>query len=225
MSLAIRTTSLPSGYCGVRSMRRHATIPTCAGVWVWVYVCVCVCVYASVQCKLLSQDWYSFQVNTVLLNEGGFYLGWCHHNEYNCRVVYNRAFQAANSCWLPVIAAQRRQEWLKMTTGNLLLLVVLAASLGLCSCDCDGFDTDTERSQRCALIYDVLEEALVSNRVNLYRLQDAFFSSTHRNPAWLRVKYVIQNSTESVMLIWSSSTANVLFLELLQPGLLTFFFY
>ena len=112
-----------------------------------------------------------------------------------------------------------------MTTGNLLLLVVLAASLGLCSCDCDGFDTDTERSQRCALIYDVLEEALVSNRVNLYRLQDAFFSSTHRNPAWLRVKYVIQNSTESVMLIWSSSTANVLFLELLQPGLLTFFFY
>jgi len=112
-----------------------------------------------------------------------------------------------------------------MTTGNLLLLAVLAAMLGPCCCDCDGFDTTTERSQRCALIYDVLEEALVSNGVNLYRLQEAFFSSTHQNPAWMRVKYVIQNSSEGVILIWSSSIANVVLLELLQPGLLTFFFY
>jgi len=63
---------------------------------------------------------------------------------------------------------------MQLTTGNLLLLVVLAAVLRLCSCDCDGFDTDTERSQTCALIYDALEEALVSNRVNLYRLREAF---------------------------------------------------
>lgn len=108
-----------------------------------------------------------------------------------------------------------------MTTGNLLLLAVLAATLGSCCCDCDGFDTDTERSQRCASIYDALEEALVSNRVNLYRLREAFFSSTHRNPAWLTVKYVLPNDNQNVILIWSSSTANVLLLELLQPGLLT----
>jgi len=111
-----------------------------------------------------------------------------------------------------------------MTTGNLLLLAVLAALLGLCSCDCDGFDTDTERSQRCALIYDVLEEALVSNRVNLYRLREAFFPSTHRNPAWLTVKYTLQNAKTDVTLTWSSSNANILLLELLQPGLFTAFF-
>ena len=111
-----------------------------------------------------------------------------------------------------------------MTTGNLLLLVVLAASLGLCSCDCDGLDTDTERSQRCALIYDELEEALVSNRVNLYRLREAFFPSTHQNPAWLTVEYTLQNAKAYVTLTWSYSTANVLLLELLQPGLLTAFF-
>lgn len=114
---------------------------------------------------------------------------------------------------------------MQVTTGNLLLLVVLAALLGLCSCDCDGFDTDTERLQRCALIYDVLEEALVSNRVNLYRLREAFFPSTHRNPAWLTVEYILQNDNQSVTLTWSSSTANVLLLELFQPGLFTFFFH
>jgi len=110
---------------------------------------------------------------------------------------------------------------MQVTTGNLLLLVVLVALLGLCSCDCDGFDTDTERSQRCALIYDALEEALVSNRVNLYRLREAFFPSTNQNPAWLTVKYTLQNATTDVTLIWSYSTANILSLELLQPGLLT----
>jgi len=113
---------------------------------------------------------------------------------------------------------------MQVTTGNLLLLVVLAALLGLCCCDCDGFDTDTERSQRCVLIYDVLEEALVSNSVNLYRLREAFLSSTHRNPAWLTVKYMLPNDNQNVTLIWSSSTANVLLLELLQPGVLTAFF-
>ena len=111
-----------------------------------------------------------------------------------------------------------------MTTGNLLLLVMFVALLGLCCCDCDGFDTDTERSQKCALIYDVLEEALVSNRVNLYMLREAFFPSIHRNPAWLTVEYTLQNATTDVTLIWSSSTANILSLELLQPGLLTAFF-
>ena len=132
-------------------------------------------------------------------------------------------FQAASSCWLLVIVHSKDKNWFKMQVvlRNLLSLAVLAALLGSCCCDCNGLDYDSERSQRCALMYDLLEETLVSNRVNLYRLRDAFFSSNHRNPAWLRVQYVLNNGSDATFRIWSSSTANVLFLELLQSGLLT----
>ena len=89
-----------------------------------------------------------------------------------------------------------------------LSLVIVLTIFSKASAQCRPGDIrNFQTSQRCNVIYDALEIALVSDD-NLYVIREAFFPSSDIVPVVLEVEYDIQrvsNGTLSVTLGWTES--------------------
>jgi hypothetical protein len=96
----------------------------------------------------------------------------------------------------------------------LLQLVSLCFLFGYSQSQCEVLGTDrndVSDIHNCHQIYTVLEEALISNKDNLYTLQEVFFSSEHPPPSMLTINYRIENlqtgvNNLSLPMVWSRSS-------------------
>jgi hypothetical protein len=96
----------------------------------------------------------------------------------------------------------------------LLQVVLLCFLFGYSQSQCEVLGTDrndVSDIHNCHQIYTVLEEALISNKDNLYTLQEVFFSSEHRPPSMLNINYQIEIpqigvNNLSLAMVWSRSS-------------------
>ena len=83
---------------------------------------------------------------------------------------------------------------------------------------------------RCAEVVETLEEVLLSSKVNLHTLRDAFLSGSYPPPSLLGVTYEISGGVQnSIEVHWSSSRVFTMIdptlIHALQPGVLTLIYY
>ena len=97
--------------------------------------------------------------------------------------------------------------------------------------ECGVYDNPSkEKLARCAEAVEILEEALLSNKVNLHILRDAFLSGSYPPPSLLGVTYEISGGVQnSIEVHWSSSRVFTMIdptlIHALQPGVLTLIYY
>jgi hypothetical protein len=87
-----------------------------------------------------------------------------------------------------------------------------------------------EKLARCAEVVEILEEALLSNKVNLLVLRDAFLSGSYPPPSLLGVTYEISGDVQNnIEVHWSSTRVftmiDPMLIHSLQPGVLTLIYY
>lgn len=93
-------------------------------------------------------------------------------------------------------------------------VVLLCFLFGYSRSQCEVLGTDRNGVtdiHKCHQIYTVFEEALLSNKDNLYTLQEVFFSSEHHPPSMLYLNYQIEVpqmaiNNLSVAMTWSRSS-------------------
>ena len=97
---------------------------------------------------------------------------------------------------------------------HLLEVVLLCFLFGYSQSQCEVLGNnrnDATDIHDCHQIYTILEEALISNKDNLYTLQEVFFSSEHHPPSMLNINYQIELpqtavNNLSVAMVWSRSS-------------------
>ena len=118
-------------------------------------------------------------------------------------------------------------------TGIFLLFLILIG-YGHSQCEVLGTErNDATDIHHCHQMYRIFEEALLSNKDNLYTLQEVFFSSEHQSPSMLTVNYHLKTpdmeiSNISAPIIWSSSNLFVyvhpVLFTVCEPALAVLFF-
>ena len=85
------------------------------------------------------------------------------------------------------------------------LLLLLHPALNLF--ECGVYDNPSkEKLARCAEVVEILEEALLSSKVNRHILRNAFLSGSYPPPSLLGVTYEISGGAQDrVEVHWSSS--------------------
>ena len=83
-----------------------------------------------------------------------------------------------------------------MKTATIFFVTLLSSTLlysrGDCAIECD--DSDEVLADVCYKIYEQIENALVADKGNVYRLQKAFFYAPYANPVLLKVVYNVSYS-------------------------------
>lgn len=96
-----------------------------------------------------------------------------------------------------------------------LLGAFLLAQCCLFGCSqgqCDALSyvrKDVTDVRDCNQMYTIFEDALLSNKDNLYNLQEVFFSSEHLQPSLLTVNYHIETSKNVTLLPMTWSRSNL----------------
>lgn len=113
-----------------------------------------------------------------------------------------------------------------------MILVLSSLRSAYCLFGCGVYDDhpNQEKWKRCTEVVEVLEDALLSNKVNLHIIREAFLSGTYPPPSLLGVTYDLSGSINgSVVVQWSSSRLFTMIdptaIHALQPGIMTLIYY
>ena len=93
----------------------------------------------------------------------------------------------------------------------LAVSVLCCLLLGCCHGQCEVLNqSNLTKIRLCHQAYTIFEQALVSDKANLYTLRETFFSTEHRSPTLMPIRYLIQgndlqNEIQKVV-VWSSSS-------------------
>lgn len=130
---------------------------------------------------------------------------------------------------VPIALIMKQELYL---LGAVVLLIMQPA---WCLSECDVYDHPREEKMaRCAEVVEVLESALVSSKVNLHILRDAFLSGSYPPPSLLGVIYNINKvglhgTSDKVEVHWSSSRVFTMIdpttIHALQPGIMMLIYY
>ena len=95
-----------------------------------------------------------------------------------------------------------------MAIGEYCLAIIILATFSITvNSQCGKIPTDDpERVDRCFLLYDALESALLTPE-NLHILRESFFPPSQRSPSILDIHYSIESitSTNNYSIGWTSS--------------------
>lgn len=129
---------------------------------------------------------------------------------------------------VPIALIMKQELYL---LGAVVLLIMQPA---WCLSECDVYDHPREEKMaRCAEVVDVLESALVSSKVNLHILRDAFLSGSYPPPSLLGVIYNINkvalDTSKKVEVHWSGSRVFTMIdptmIHALQPDIMMLIYY
>ena len=93
----------------------------------------------------------------------------------------------------------------------LAVSVLCCLLLGCCHGQCEVLNqSNLTKIRLCHQAYTIFEQALVSDKANLYTLRETFFSTEHCSPTLIFIRYRIQgndlkNMSQEVV-VWSSSS-------------------
>ena len=116
----------------------------------------------------------------------------------------------------------------------LLIIALVLSSLQsiLCKFGCGVYDDHPSKQKltRCSEVVELLENALLSNKINLHVIRETFFSGTCPPPSLLGVTYELSGSVNyKVDVEWSSSKVFTFIdpttMHALLPGIMTLIYY
>ena len=93
---------------------------------------------------------------------------------------------------------------MKRLSITVLLIVLLC---GWCHCQCEVLnEANLTKISHCKQLYDVFEEAMIENEINLFTLRQSFFSGKHRSPSLLIIRYNLQINGRNITkeLLWTA---------------------